>query len=101
MALGTFFGLNQVADLAVTCMFCLAALDCSPYVVCSTELTLESEESGSNTGSGNSYLCDLRHAKYLLEHQHVHLLKMELIIYSQIYGRKEMKRCTRDLRYTG
>lgn len=101
VALGTFLGLKQAADLAVTRTFCLVALDCAPYVVCSTELTLESEESGSNPGSGSSYLCDLRHAVYLLGHQHVHLLKMGLIIYSQSYGRKEMKRCTRDLHDTG
>ena len=59
-------------------MFCPTALGCSAYIICSTGVDLGVKSIGFKSESGSSYSCDLRNEKYLLEHQHIHLLKMGL-----------------------
>ena len=78
-------------------MFCPTALGCSAYIICSTGVDLGVKSIGFKSESGSSYSCDLRNEKYLLEHQHIHLLKMGLMVYSQILWQEGNERMYKRL----
>lgn len=78
-------------------MFCPTALGCSAYVICSIGVDLGVKSIGFKSESGSSYSCDLRNEKYLLEHQHIHLLKMGLMVYSQILWKEGNERMYKRL----